>query len=249
MSTGDMQSTPFLKQLVASDRPTRDKAVAALRSYLTATRTFSKMDLLKLWKGLFYCYWHSDRPRFQQSLSADLASLLLPMSPTNALTFYRAFWETMTREWSGIDVLRIDKFLMLIRRYFAVGLRYCKERAWDVKILEELVVETMEQIPLDPKNQKLPAGVRIQLSDIWTEEIAKVLGEGATNGKLGEEQITLLVRPWEKMARDGAQKLWRTRAKELLAEEVWVEWGYTGEFAKKEEPVEDEEEEEWGGFA
>lgn len=74
MSTSNYQQTPFVRQLAASgsslsqlvfcllsltllraDRPTRDKAVASLKTYLTASRTFTKTELLKLWKGLFYC--------------------------------------------------------------------------------------------------------------------------------------------------------------------------------------------------
>jgi len=55
-----------------ADRPTRDKAVASLKTYLTASRTFTKTDLLKLWKGLFYCI----SPSIPSTLSHLLSSPL-----------------------------------------------------------------------------------------------------------------------------------------------------------------------------
>jgi ribosomal RNA-processing protein 1 len=184
----------------------------------------------------------------QQALASDLAELLTPMPENNAPTFFRAFWETMTREWAGLDVLRIDKFLLLVRRYVNAGFRYCAARGWKEEVVEELLLRPLEQGPLDPKNQRMPNGVRFQLADVWVEELEKVLGEKK------EFPLALLVRPWESMARDGAQKTWRVKAKEVLAEPKWVEWGYEGEFAagpeeSKEDGGEDGgEDEEWGGF-
>ena len=223
--------------------------MTALRTYLSAQRAFTKADLLKIWKGLFYCFWHSDRPRPQQALAGDLAALLGPMAEHNAPVFYRAFWETLTREWSGIDVLRIDKFLMLVRRFLAAGFRYCRERKWAADMVEALLLAPIEQGPLDPKGNKMPNGIRFQLADIWADELEKLLPEG--DDKAAGVPVALLVRPWEGMARDGAQKLWRTKAKEVLLDERLRDWGYKGEFAAKERAEgedEDEVEEEWAGF-
>ena len=39
-----------------SDKKTRDKAVDALRKWLSKRREkVTELDFLKLWKGLFYC--------------------------------------------------------------------------------------------------------------------------------------------------------------------------------------------------
>jgi ribosomal RNA-processing protein 1 len=50
--------------------------------------------------------WHSDKPRTQQQLARDLASLVDVMPKDVFLPFLHAFWQTMAREWMGIDVLR-----------------------------------------------------------------------------------------------------------------------------------------------
>merc|ERR1712230_249341 len=72
----DIQQTPFVKQLAANDRPTRDAALSSLRTYLSGRRELPALELLKLWKGLFYCMWMSDRPRTQQALANSLADLV-----------------------------------------------------------------------------------------------------------------------------------------------------------------------------
>ena len=85
---------------------TRTTAFENLRLYLRAHTHFTALDLLKLWKGLFYCMWMLDRPKAQQRLAVDLAGLVDVLRDENAMGFLRAFWETMAREWNGIDVLR-----------------------------------------------------------------------------------------------------------------------------------------------
>lgn len=37
------------------EKKTRDKAVRSLRKFIATGADLSKADLLKLWKGLFYC--------------------------------------------------------------------------------------------------------------------------------------------------------------------------------------------------
>ena len=41
--------------MFATDKEVRDQALDSLRTYLGAQSNISELDLLKLWKGLFYC--------------------------------------------------------------------------------------------------------------------------------------------------------------------------------------------------
>lgn len=141
-------------------------------------------------------------------------------------------------------MLRIDKFLLLVRRYLAVGFRYCKVMKWREDVVENLLLKTLEQTALDPRNQKMPSGIRFQLADIWLDELEKVTGEDG----VPVVTATLLMRPWEAMVRQGVQNLWRKKARKVLADERLREWGYEGEFAAKDSAEKGEEEEEWGGF-
>jgi ribosomal RNA-processing protein 1 len=91
------------------DKQARDAAVDSLKSYLRARPTLSQSDSLKLWKGLFYCMWMSDKPRNQQQLARDLAGLVEVLREGVVVAFLDGFWITMGREWGGIDVLRYVK--------------------------------------------------------------------------------------------------------------------------------------------
>ncbi|KAL7270008.1 hypothetical protein RUND412_007295 [Rhizina undulata] len=251
MADANYQQTPFVKQLAANDRPTRDKAVAALRTWLGSKRVFKTLDFMKLWKGLFYCMWMSDRPRTQQRLASDLADLLTPMNEKNFLLFLEAFWATISTQWNNIDVLRMDKFLLLVRRYLASTFRYLVSKHEN----EELVKDTMKifgKVPLSATDMKVPNGLRFHLIDIYVDELEKFAPEGEKKFPL---PIETLVAPFEKLMAKSPTKLVRTRSKGLLMDERLKGWGYTkapAGVSKKDVEQEDmdldEDEAEWGGF-
>lgn len=69
---------------------------------------------MKLWKGLFYCMWMSDKPLIQEDLAEMISSLVhCVVDRKTGLRFTEAALKTMARDWPGIDVWRMDKFLMV----------------------------------------------------------------------------------------------------------------------------------------
>ena len=49
----------------------------------------------------------SDKPLVQQALATELADILLKIpDPSSSLLFLKGFWQTVIREWHGIDRLR-----------------------------------------------------------------------------------------------------------------------------------------------
>lgn len=123
---------PFIKNLASSDRKIRTTALESLRTFLSAkhvSSSLSTLEILKLWKGLFYALWMCDRPLPQQALCQDLADLVWVLPPTAVIPWLRGFWATMAREWTtGIDVLRMEKFLLLVRRTLASSLVWMQLR-------------------------------------------------------------------------------------------------------------------------
>ncbi|KAJ5728813.1 uncharacterized protein N7483_003321 [Penicillium malachiteum] len=118
----DIQKTPFVRDLASSDRKTRDKALESLTSFLRARNDLKLLDMVKLWKGLFFCVFHSDRPLTQQALARALSYSIVPSLPHATLhRFLRAFWITIGRDWHSIDRLRLDKYLYLVRCYVGVA--------------------------------------------------------------------------------------------------------------------------------
>ncbi|KAJ5097423.1 hypothetical protein N7456_008144 [Penicillium angulare] len=118
----DIQKTPFVRDLASSDRKIRDKALESLTLFLRSRNDLSLLDMVKLWKGLFFCVYHSDRPLTQQALARALSYSLVPSLPRATLhRFLRAFWITIGRDWHSIDRMRLDKYLYLIRCYVSVA--------------------------------------------------------------------------------------------------------------------------------
>ncbi|KAJ5793967.1 Ribosomal RNA processing protein [Penicillium paradoxum] len=125
----DGQKTPFVRELGSSDRKVRDKAVDSLTQFVRSRTDLTLVDLLKLWKGLFYCFYHSDRPLTQQALARALSYSLVPSLPQATLhRFLRAFWITIGRDYHALDRIRLDKYLMLIRFYVGVAFEIFQSR-------------------------------------------------------------------------------------------------------------------------
>ena len=114
-----------------TDRKLRANALSSLHTFLSAKHVASALkplDVLKLWKGLFFALWMCDRAIPQQNLCNDLADLVFVLPTRDAVvTWLRGFWATMSREWTGIDVLRMEKFLLLVRRVVCAGFKWMKK--------------------------------------------------------------------------------------------------------------------------
>ncbi len=44
--------------------------------------------------------------------------------------YYTTFMHTMRREWAGIDRLRLDKFMLLIRKFVSAVLCQLRAHGW-----------------------------------------------------------------------------------------------------------------------
>ncbi|KAI9800337.1 MAG: hypothetical protein M1825_004107 [Sarcosagium campestre] len=242
MAASDMQEVPFVKQLAANDRPTRDAAVSSLRTFLSGRRQLSSLDLLKLWKGLFFCVWMSDRPRTQQRLIVDLAGLVEVLPDQNALPFLEAFWTTIAREWTGIDALRMDKFLLLVRSYLRASFCYLAERNWDVKTVEDYA-NILSAIPLSIADAKIPNGLRYHVIDIFVDEL-----DASDQPRKSTIDLGLVLRPLRELASKSPTKSVRLRVKEALADERLIDWNEKtrGDIGVVEPDV--GEVDEWNGF-
>ncbi|EJU02547.1 Nop52-domain-containing protein [Dacryopinax primogenitus] len=179
-STSSFKPPPLGKYLAHNDKQVRDKAVASLRSFLVSSpHALPRQEMTKLWKGLFYCYWHSDKPLVQQALSSELATLPLEMDdPARALAFLRGFWGMVVREWNGIDRLRMDKYYMLVRKFVNGGFRLLAREDWD----EQCIQEWNDQLsgpggPLDPTDPKIPQSLAYHIADIYLDELQKIVQE------------------------------------------------------------------------
>lgn len=175
-STFQPQTHPFVKNLADNELKKREDALKALKLFLQTPKEIPSMELLKLWRALFYSMWLSDRPLTQQQLADNLASLVEVVKPINFSTFLDAFWVIMAREWEGLDRYRLDKFYLLLRRYHAAALRRLLQEGWDEDWVSDYV-QIMHHIPLNLENIKVPNGIRFHMFDIYLDELERVLKE------------------------------------------------------------------------
>merc|ERR1712166_752797 len=103
-------------KLAHNDKKVRDKTVKVLRLWLGKQADLTTLDMLKIWKGLFYCFWMSDKRPVQRELAQTLTALIGATHPNTQMRFVEAFFTTMVREWTGIDRLLLDKWLPELRK-------------------------------------------------------------------------------------------------------------------------------------
>ncbi|PHH64863.1 hypothetical protein CDD82_1723 [Ophiocordyceps australis] len=92
-----------------------------------------------------------------------------PSSHDVATTWLRAGWSVLSTNWSRIDALRIDKFLLLARRLLAAHLGLLLHR------LHPPLIHVLRSHVLDVADETCVAlGLRLHILDIWVDELARI---------------------------------------------------------------------------
>ncbi|KAI7963106.1 hypothetical protein MJO28_001200 [Puccinia striiformis f. sp. tritici] len=215
---------PLGKFLASNDKLTRDRAVKALRKFLSGQSQeedsfqeqlfatggeeellshqnwepikpenvrLNSVELAKLYKGLFYCYWMSDKPIVQQDLAQELSDLSLNIRPIStstssdrildqisttqtALSFWKQFWIKLSSEWQGVDKHRLDKYLLLMRRFLSVSFEILLRVNWHAQAIE-LWSEILKDTILNVADFKTPLSITYHITDIFLSELNRVL--------------------------------------------------------------------------
>ncbi|XP_063353536.1 ribosomal RNA processing protein 1 homolog A-like [Pelmatolapia mariae] len=173
----DQQAEVQLAQRLASnEKPVRTRAMKKLRKYVSLRSQkgeFSGEELLKLWKGLFYCLWMQDKPLLQEELSRKISTLIHSFTSTQQqLSYLRSFLQTMKREWTGIDRLRMDKFFQLVRFVFRQTFEVLRRRSWDSSAVSQFLELLTAQ--LLQSDAAAPSGLRLHVLDLYLTELAAV---------------------------------------------------------------------------
>lgn len=64
-SATDAGNTKFARALASPDWTTREKGLQVLTLWLKRRPDITDSDLTKIWKGLFYAFWHADKAPVQ----------------------------------------------------------------------------------------------------------------------------------------------------------------------------------------
>ncbi|CAH0404523.1 unnamed protein product [Chilo suppressalis] len=140
----------------------------------------------------------SDKPLVQEELCETIAGIL-DLFPNEqikcALMMTKAGFKVLATEWYGIDQHRMDKFLMLVRRYLRGSLRCLQRAEWSLKSCQMyadmlssadglLAVKT----PLYARNA---GSMLLHFVDCFLEELSKV-----SSGNIPGLSLVTLLRPF-----------------------------------------------------
>ncbi|XP_043988370.1 ribosomal RNA processing protein 1 homolog A isoform X2 [Gambusia affinis] len=183
------------QRLASNEKAVRIKAMKKLRKYISARslRTaggFTGDELLKLWKGLFYCLWMQDKALLQEELSNQISTLIHNFHDLDKqLMYLEGFLQTLKREWTGIDRLRMDKYYQLVRFVFRQSFDVLRRRNWERsavgKFLELLKCHLLQN------DSETPSGLLLHILDLYMTELAAV---GA--GELTADQNLIFIEPF-----------------------------------------------------
>nr|XP_019955259.1 PREDICTED: ribosomal RNA processing protein 1 homolog B-like isoform X1 [Paralichthys olivaceus] len=189
----------FAQKLASNEKPVRTKAIKKLRKYINvrsqkATDGFTDDELLKLWKGLFYCLWMQDKPLLQEDLSNQISTLIHSFHHIDGQFLYlESFLQTFKREWTGIDRLRMDKFFQLVRFMFKQTFEMLKRKNWESSVvgrfLELLTAQLLQG------GSAAPSGLQFHILDLYMTELAAV-----GSSELTANQNLMFIEPFCKTA-------------------------------------------------
>lgn len=150
---------------------------------------FTDKDCMRLWKGLFYSMWMSDKPLPQENLANKISALLHAFDRIEvSLQFFAAFLNTMALEWNGIDQWRIDKFMMLVRKVTREMIRRILQNSCNEDDIDQLNT-TLKKTVLGTGH--VPRGLFMHFTELYFEEVAKL-----SNGEISTESVTKLLAPF-----------------------------------------------------
>ncbi|KAL1268727.1 hypothetical protein QQF64_034090 [Cirrhinus molitorella] len=187
----------FAQKLASNEKTIRNRALVKLRKYINARSErpeggFSEEELLKIWKGLFYCMWMQDKPMLQEELSTKISGLLRSFRTVdNQFLYFKTFLQTMKREWNGIDRLRMDKFYQLVRFVFREVFDVLKSHKWESSLVSEFLQLFSAQ--LLQSSSAAPSGLVLHILDLYMTELALV-----GSAELTAEQNQTFIEPFFK---------------------------------------------------
>ncbi|XP_045134141.1 ribosomal RNA processing protein 1 homolog B-like [Portunus trituberculatus] len=195
-----MKEILFAQRLADNEKKVRDRAIKKLRKYLRIKSSggpaISIEDALKLWKGLFYCMYMADKPLVQESVAEDISGLIHYINnEEDRKNFIKAGFLTFAREWNGIDVFRIDKYMMFVRRFMRHIFTHLRACEWNLKnvMAYTSILETVVVCPDDNVNNT-PLGLKTHVCEVILEELAKVGGEN-----LQHSVVVAVIQPYFKV--------------------------------------------------
>ena len=236
----DAENLALIRKLAHNEKHERDKAIEMLNALLCGRcadedddqdKDQLKLDFLKLWKGLFYGMWMSDKVRIQRELALVLSELVHCFrKPTLFITWCECFFLTLQREWYRMDKYRIDKYYTLIRFYIRNIFAYMMKNQWE----KDTVAKFTCMLKADVIDQRKALGLKFHVSDLYLEELCKVAG-----GSLENEIFLQLLEPFLFEFANSTDSAWQRRLKQSVLDKIIDDFHFNEYYNQNEEKSED----------
>ncbi|XP_034827453.1 ribosomal RNA processing protein 1 homolog [Maniola hyperantus] len=195
------QEFKFARLLSGNEKRTRDRVLKTLKKWLSncfeKKYEFKEDDFIRVWKGLFYAVWMSDKPLVQEDLCESIAATLDLFPPDQieyAIMMIKAGFKVLATEWYGIDQHRMDKFLMLVRRYLRGSFRCLQRCEWKLtscQMFADMLCSSDGILALKtPLYARNAASLMLHVTDCYLEELSKV-----SKGEIPDESLVALLYP------------------------------------------------------
>ena len=124
-----------MEQLVSNDKTIRENALPKLSEYLKYSYKNNIELYQKISRSLFYFFFNTDKPNYQLSMAKLISSLIFIkenkkenkiLIPEHEIWIY-TFLSEFEKKFKSIDVLRLDKYIMLIDQVISTYLVACLE--------------------------------------------------------------------------------------------------------------------------
>ena len=96
----------------SSDVNVRNEGLEDLKKWLPTNETLEKDDMMKIFQGIYHCFWLAEPQNYQDSIANIFSEIPLSCEKYVALTYYRCFYETLINFWFSIDKHRYVVFLI-----------------------------------------------------------------------------------------------------------------------------------------
>ncbi|KAF7004227.1 hypothetical protein CFC21_019461 [Triticum aestivum] len=228
------EAAAITRRLASCNAGARERAVRhLLADFLPASAPhLSATDLLKLWKGLFFCFWHADKPLYQADLASRLAAAVsAAATPAVAADFLAAYLATIRREWSAIDVHRLDKFYLLNRRFLHHAFLFLGARSFAPDVTAQIVSVISEKAVLPEADNATGRGLGYHVADVFLDEILPVL-------PVSLKSMELLLAPFFTVLEKSADRVLVSKVRSSLFERFLESGSQLLEMTRKGEEME-----------
>ncbi|KAK9507678.1 hypothetical protein O3M35_007481 [Rhynocoris fuscipes] len=184
------QEITFAKALASNDKTIRDRALKRLKKWFTlkaeAKTQFTDDGFIRLWRGLFYNVWMSDKPLVQEEVVEGISNLIhCFIEFSDALSFIMGFFQILSDYWAGLDIHRMDKYLMFVRRFIRQTFKVIEKFEWKKKQISKLAEA------LKTAFTNAPLGLLMHVCEIYLEELAKV-----SKGAISKDIVPEFIKPF-----------------------------------------------------